>query len=403
MTQLKWVLKQDHATNDQDLQVLQQELPIELRRVLTRLYCAKLLRQGTRDAYQQFVAAQQNTAATSLSFSTFNKLGKTIVNLPAHDYEILETAIILAAVSLSQPAAMLARQNMDIEPISHDKLEFMAITLRNSLKLYPLTEKISQNNVIARKLLYILFPPQTNFQHMLYTEGGIGMFKYLRIMITHGYADNKAMQLLYAYWIVNMAGFRGHISQQGSLYMTENVAQAILKLQSLISEMLEIPNFDPLIPYLEYRARLLGLQDLPHNEKLFITHIGCMLRLYTISDGQRLQKAILQLPLQDYTATMQYFLQGLQDPNQLSIRYAPALFSNSLTSTQGSIEQVIAKILPIYNKAILNYATKEHQVAISFKKLAAKNNLKYLLLANNVNTQYLQIDAHGNVTLDLNH
>ena len=111
----------------------------------------------------------------------------------------------------------------------------------------------------------------------------------------------------------------------------------------------------------------------------------------------------MQLPLQDYTATMQYFLQGLQDPNQLSIRYAPALFSNSLTSTQGSIEQVIAKILPIYNKAILNYATKEHQVAISFKKLAAKNNLKYLLLANNVNTQYLQIDAHGNVTLDLNH
>ena len=60
------------------------------------------------------------------------------------------------------------------------------------------------------------------------------MFNSLRTMIAHGYINRSDLELLCASWIVNTAGFRGHILQSGSVYLTEPVAQSILKLQTLI-------------------------------------------------------------------------------------------------------------------------------------------------------------------------
>lgn len=403
LKQLHWVLKQDNYTNDQDLYVPQQGIHIEIRRALTRLYCAQLLRSGTMDSYNKFVTAQLDAdVAAPLSFTTFNKLAKFIANFSESDYELLETATILAAVSLSQPAAELAQQVMDITPVLNDKLDFMAATLRNSLDLYPLTTTVTQNNSAAKKLLYVLFPPQTNFHHMIYTEGGIGMFQYLRTMIAHGYIDQNKLDLLYANWIINISGFRGHISQQGSLYLSENVAQAVLKLQSLVYEMLEMPTYNPLLPYLEYRAEGLGLRDLPYNEKLFITHLACLLRLYTVAEGQRLYHSVIALPANKRTAAMNFFINSLRQATQLPITYAPALFGNALAVTNGDIEQVITKILPVYNAMLLQHLRSNSKVALSFNRLSAKHNIKHLLRVNAVESQRLHIDANGNVILTLN-
>lgn len=399
--QLSWVLDHNVSTNDLDLYIKSSAVHTEVSRALTRLYCSQLLRSGTRDSYNAFVAAQlQSNITEPLTFVTFNKLSKHIQSLQQNDYELLEVAAILAAVGLSEPATTLANKIVDQNPPLKDNLDFLSITLRNYGEMYPIAQQVMLDNTAAKKLLYILFPPQTNFRHMLYTEGGVGMFNSLRTMITHGYIDRSELDLLYASWIVNTAGFRGHILQNGSVYLTEPVAQAILKLQTLTYQILDFPTYNPLLPYLEYRAHGLGLQNLPYDDKLFITHLGCLMRLYNVSQGQRLYASVMKLPKNQRIYAMNYFLIGLDDPTQRTPTYVPALFGNILAATNGDIEKVIAKILPAYNEVLRQYIDQKQSNVLSFYKLASRDNIQYLLTRNDSNNiQRFHIDTNGTVTI----
>lgn len=378
--QLAWAFRHNKHTNDSDLYAADQPMAIEVRRALTRLYCAQLLRAGTREAYQQFVVAQQSAKIEpTLSFAGFTKLAQHVQQLTPADYSLLETAEILSSVSLSQPAAELAARAMVEPPPSTDNMSFLAATLRNNINIYPITAQIMRDDSAARKLLYVLFPPQTNFRHMLYTEGGIGMFNYLRSMIKHGFIDKQSLDLWYAHWIVNIAAFRGHVDQRGSLYLNEPVAQAMLTLKDLIYEMLNTPNFDPLVPYLEYRAKHLGLAHLPTADRLFLAHWGSMLRLYTVPEGQELYASVMKIPVHKTRALKKYFATGLQDPNQATHLYVPAVFGNALKLTHGDLDQVLQQLLPIYDQILQQAARQRFTSSLSFNQLSASVNVQRLL------------------------
>lgn len=399
ISQLAWAFHHDKHTNDLDLRKNHQDIYVEISRALTRLYCAQLLRSGTLESYNRFVAAQSSVVnAKPLTFASYTKLSQHVQSLSAADYSLLETAAILSAVSLSKPAAALAQRAMDITPHSNDNMSFLAATLRNGINIYPLTAQIMRDDAAARKLLYVLFPPQTNFRHMLYTEGGIGMFKYLRNMIAHNFIDKESLNLWSAHWIINIAGFRGHIDQRGSIYLNENVAASILSLKTFVYEMLEQPNFDPLLPYLEFRAKALGFRDLPTEERLFYTHIGCLLRLYNIEEGKRLQASIQRIPVENIRAIKRYFLQGLHDPNQNTHLYVPALLGNALEVSNGNLEQVIEHMLPVYD-AVLQQAARQNIHKMSFNKLSASKNLKQLLNINPDDPKSFKILPDGTVLL----
>ncbi len=358
IAQLSKTFKHKNYTNDMNMLVANKQIHIEISRSLTRIYCAQLLKDGSNNAYKQFVAAQLSANVPApLEFASFKKLSKHIQKLSALEYQLLETAAILSADGIVAEA----------------------------------------NN--AKKLLYILFPPQTNFRHMLYTEGGAGMFAYLRAMIKLKYIDSQGLDLWYAYWITNIAGFRGHLQQDGSLYLTEPVAAAMLQLKDHIYELLDVPNYDPLVPYLEYRAQLLGVEHLPVRDRYTIAHLGCLLRLYTVTEGQRLYTSYKNVPEPQRQVFKNYFITGLSTPSKPTPTYAPALFCNALHMTSNNIEQVVTKILPVYAKILQQYQQQNLKVPLSLNELSAEKNVRRLLAANSMRQQDFQILDNGTVKL----
>lgn len=381
LAQLSWVLDHKNRTYDMEFAATNDsDVHIEIHRALTRLYCAQLLRMGTVDAYNNFIAAQlEANVAQPLPLSAFMKLSRHMQHLTDEDYELVEAATILTSVSLTQSAADLSQRAINLNFKETDPLDFLSYTLRDPQDLYPITWDIIKKNTNAKRLFYVLFPPHTNFRHMLYTEGGIGMFNYLRSMIAHGYITHDDLDLWYAFWIVNIAGFRGHVQHKGSLYLTATVADAMGKLKDLVYEMLSNPTYDPLIPYLEYRAKCVGYDHLSRDERLFFAHLACLLRIYNITEGQRLYTSVSKLPISDRYAVMQEFYKGLDNTTQVYATHVPALFGNALYIANGNIEKVILKILPAYNKVLLQYLNKGSESTLCFNELSAMKNLEKLL------------------------
>lgn len=380
LSQLSWVLDHKNRTYDMDFAVEDTAVHIEIHRALTRLYCAQLLRAGTMDAYNSFIAAQLDSGIVRpLQISSFMNLSKHIQRLSADDYELIEAAIILTSVSLTQPAADLAQRIIDVSFKATDPLDFLSYTLREAKQLYPITWNILNKRSNPTKLLYVVFPPHTNLRHMLYAEGGIGMFNYLRAMIAHGYMTNEYLDLWYAYWIVNIAGFRGHIQHNGSIYLTETVANSMTKLKYLIYEMLDNPTYDPLLPYLEYRASCVGYEYLPSDERLFFAYLACLFNIYEVSEGKRLHSSVNSLPIASRRAVMQEFYNSLQDSTHIYATHVPALFGNAMYITNGNIETVVLKILPAYNKILQQHKKNKTESALCCNELSACENIKLLL------------------------
>lgn len=399
ISQLTWILRHERQTFDMDPIVGKPDLHVEISRALTRLYCARLLRDGSRNAYNNFVQAQIDMHVNNpLTFTSFNQLARHIQQISAQDYALLETATILSAVSMSKAAAQLAHQAMHNVIDVNDNLEFLAITLRGKNNIYPLADQMSFTNEAAHKIFYVLFPPHTNFRHMLYTEGGIGMFNYLRAMIAHKFIDKNMLDLWYAHWVINIAGFRGYVNQHGSIYLNENVVQAMEHLRMLIYTMLDDPNFDPLMPYLEYRAKLLGFERLPNDKKWFFTHVGCLLRLYNITDGKRLYDNLTNLSENDIQFLQNSYINGLQDNTQIIHTHVPALFANAIALTN-DLNLVITKLLPVYNNILKQHAELKLTNRISFNNLCATQNLQRLLNKNAAKQQRFVITVDGQIEL----
>lgn len=386
LDQLSWSVKHKFRSFDLDMQQSNQAMHMEVSRSLTRLYCLQLLKKGDRNSYEQFVKAQLKTHLKEpLSFASFRILSQHIQQLSIESYNLLETATILSGVSLSAPASDLAQNLSNLEQVGNDKLNFLAVTLRSDVNIYPLTEQMQHSKDTSKKMLYILFPPQTNLRHMLYTEGGAGMFNYLRSMIKHQYINRDELNLWYGFWIVNMSGFRGHVDQRGSIYLSEPVFKAMSKLAEHIYLMLDQPSYDPLTPYLEYRAELLGFQALPLQRRLTLAHLGAMLRLYNQQQGQELQRAVAKLPIRVQTKLQQQYMQYLQDPTKLSPTHAPALFGNALQLCNGDIEEVVRKITPIYVQALHRYSillqnkNLKTGTILSFNNISASSKVEKIL------------------------
>lgn len=376
LQQLTWILDHKRRSYDMDMYVAKNSMHIEVVRALNRLYCLRLLKSGTKHDYDKFIAAQVSVGVTNpLSFNSFKKLSKHIQLLLPLDYTLLETATILSAVSLSVEATRLAQQIIGLHKNTNNNLEFISASVRANPNIYPITKQLVSENPTAIKLLYIVFPPQTNFRHMLYTEGGVGMFKYLRAMITHKYMNKEELDLWYAYWIINISGFRAHVMHDGSVYLTEPVYQVMTKLKSLLDIMLESPNYNPLIPYLEYRAELLGLHNLAYQDRLLVAHLGALMRLYTFEDGKQLIAGFDQLSKQQKYILADYFNSSLKNYDCLGTTYVPALFANMLVLLDGDIKQAIKIITPIYIRAI----QINPRVSLSFNTLSSVANLKKII------------------------
>lgn len=348
--QLAWLNDHKGRCYDMDQHVCNSEAHIEISRAKTRMRCLELLRAGDRQAYNEFVGAQNNDR---LSLATFNKLSAYVADLKEDEYLILRKAVILNAVSLTGKAKVLVPQF----DIPNNSLEFSAAMVRAT---------------DSERKLYIIFPPQTNFRHMLYAEGGNNMFASLQNMIQLGYMQQRELDLWFANWIVNIAGYRGHINQHGSIYMHEPLAQAMLHLKALLDNMLISPQYSVLDQYLEYRSQLLGLQDLDPEVRVTLAHLGAIMRLYNPQEGRRLYNAYLKLSPVLKNQLVDFFNNRIH--KKTYITHAPAMFANGMDLTTGDIELVVAKLVPVYAQAI-NLSEK----TVSLNTLSSAKNVSTLL------------------------
>ncbi len=339
---------------DMDLYVSDQYSHIEVPRAIARVHCLELLQDGSSKAYQEFVTAQD---ADCLSFANFKRLASYIQSLSEDKILLIRKAIIITAVSLTSQV---------LEQMPEAKC--LGSTLDVSASFVRATK--------AERQMYCIFPPATNFRHMLFTESGNNMFKTLQTMIQLRYMGQQELDLWFAYWIVNTAGFRGQVEQRGSIYITEPVANAMLYLKDLLDQMLLAPEYPVLSNYLQYRVRLIGLQEMPVEQQAVFGHLAGILHLYTPLQGRILYSSFMQLSTKTRCDLERFFNYEVHTYEPIS--YIPAFFSNAMLYTNNNFSLVFAKLLPIYMEAVRLSDGK----GVSLNQLSKTTNIAQLLTTN---------------------
>lgn len=369
MDQLSWLQGYSRRSYDMDLYTTNQYAHIEIPRAMTRMRCLELLQDGSSRAYQEFVIAQNTDC---LSFTNFKKLAAFIKNLSADQISLLRKAVIITATS-STPEA--CTQIPEVK-LLNDTLDFSAALVRSS-------------NI--ERQLYCVFPPHTNFRHMLYAESGDNMFKTLQTMIQLKYMGQQDLDLWFAYWIVNTAGFRGQVEQRGSIYISESIANAMLHLKGLLNQMLLAPEYPVLGNYLQYRVRLIGLQEMPLEQQVVFGHLAGILNLYTPLQGRMLYSAFMQLPLKTRQDLERFY--NYEVHTYKTISYVPILFSNAFLYSDNDFSSVLSILLPLYMEAVHLSSGK----GASFNELSQAKNITKLLAVNK--TVAIEINSDREVVL----
>jgi len=400
--QLAWVQDNPLATSElNNLQPVASSFHIEIIRCLTRLYCLQLLRDGN---YAAFTNAQSNDK-NKLTPEHFANLASSIQALDEATYAALRVVTILSSVSLSPTAKQIAEENMAnyADLPSNDAVAWLSQTFYAAPEIYPIvTDYLDKYGMEKLTLLRAAFMPNTHFRHMLYTEGGQGMFSYLRDAIKTNEIGATQLNFWYLYWMINITGFRGHIDNMGSKYLNENTYTAICHLYGELLQLLNNPEHDVFANYLNHRAELLGLnpgQSMGHSldEAKLLSSIACMLRLFDKDSAYELSYSLDLMPELPFVKKQ---FEITCNSNEPTPTYAPALFANA-KSKGLPIRKVVSLLLPFFSECLAKYREKgDFKNALSFRNISNKENLTNLLaLLHNGHDYNINISA-GLVSVD---
>ena len=348
LEQLSWVMDNPEASPEQAAAVASNSIHREVPRALARLYNLKLLYQGGNQAYREFIAPQLSSDSQPLSYQDFSSLSNLFKNLTATELETLSAAAIISAVALS-PKAKTAAAAVFHKPLPQDSIQFLSLTASKAGDIYPLARSVIDTHPSAARLFTIVFFPGSHFRHMMYNEGSLNMYLPLKKAVAEKRISKREMQLWYSYWVDNIAGFRGHISPRGSIYLTENTYRAMTALWQQLEHMTTNVSWNPMAGYLKIRSQWLGInnyQGVSENEKLSLAALGATLRLFTPEQGRTLLQAFRSLTPRQQADWVYYQNNQRQLSDRPSPTYAPALFSNALM--ESNLKTVVEKLVPFY-------------------------------------------------------
>jgi hypothetical protein len=406
--QILWIDGINYVTPEMNVLIKQNNIHVEIPRVLTKLYCLELLRNGTQEDYNKFIEAQiASNNRNILKYQSFKKLSSSVKELDSIAYKAIRISTILSSVSKSPKALELALLKLGKDGISSDNVEFMAETMNKAMDIYPLAREFAANYPKYIPLLKAAFLSNTHFRHMLYTEGGVGMFKNLRTAIKLKTIDKEKLNFWYCYWMVNITGFRGHIAQNGSIYLNEDTFIAINYLKKLVFNMLKDPNYNPLEHYLKFRAKGLGIDTLEKNKKsvMVLAHIGAVLRIYSKEQGRELVEGFNSMSPQQKSNITEHLYVALMDYGDPTPTYGPTTFANGLEYSGNNIKNTLRALLPIYTDAMTlgrnlrksNIIDK--QIPISFIDIARRENIQRLFNRGDHSNLELSINKDGVVSI----
>ncbi len=384
--QLSWVLDNPVFTPELATQLSSAPIHQEVPRALSRLYCLQLLRNGSHEAYEAFVAPQTDPDTPRLTEPSFRQLSREIAGLDSVSYEVIQTTAILDAVTLSPEARRRASKVLG-KPFPEDTVDFLSVTAPYAEKIYPLARSIITKHPSAARLFEIVYLPHSHLRHMMYNEGSLSMYTVLNTGIQNKSISKNDLNLWYDHWVVNIAGFRGHSEPAGSVYLTQNTWRSMNQLKLLLDRLFREPKMNPMQVYLQKRGQWLHLNTLTRNpnEFLALASLGASARLFTPAEGRELYASFKSLPENEQKQWIQHSRLQLTALDTPSPTYGPAVYANAIAVA--GLPETVRKVLPVMLRV---YEEAERmriegrlaaEVPLSFRELAREPMLNHILFS----------------------
>ncbi|MGY0217988.1 hypothetical protein ACWJJH_11510 [Endozoicomonadaceae bacterium StTr2] len=385
LEQLAWVEGSAYRTSEMDASSGELTVHREIPRAMSRIFCIRQLREGKPENYTAFVAPQPEDGR--LTRESFNHLSALMRRLSDAEYTALEASVILSSVTLSNSSLQQARKAIPEIELPNDTVQFLATTAPYAKAVYPLAAACEKQCPAINTLLTTLFLPDTHFRHMLYVEGGVGMYQHLGRLISQKQITRSGLDLWYAGWVANITGFRGHLSPHGSLYLTEDTYQSMQQLKLGLDRMLLQPGYTPLADYLGWKAERLGFNGRLDNgmSEFGLAWLATTLRVHRAQNAEQLVTAWYQLPNDTRKRLAAHVSRLLTQPDLPTPTYGPAVFANALAVCDGNIGKTLVQVLPAYFSALeraeelKKSGRMQTSVPVNFNLLASKESIEQLL------------------------
>lgn len=386
--QLSWVIDNPFGSPELSAKKTPEVIHREVPRALARLYALQRLRSGTSKDYEAFIEPQKSFGKEVLKKSSFDQLSALIKGLDDDSYDTLEAAAIISAVTLSPTARERASFSLKSK-LPQDSTKFLSLTALKAKTIYPLAKEIITKYKTDGRKFQIVFLPDSHLRHMMYNEGSLSMYSTFRKGFKDHSLNQKDLNLWYAHWVANIAGFRGHLSPVGSLYLTENTYRAMNQVKVGLDELSKNPRSNPMNSYLHHRADWLRLSEtMSEDKRLALASMAASFRLFSPEDGRMALKAFNKLSANDQKRWITHTKTQLTETGLPAPTYAPALFANALELS--NLADTIQKTIPLF----LNAIDEEHrlrkegklplEVPISFRQLASAGEVSNILKADQV-------------------
>ena len=382
--QLSWVIDNPVDIHEMVAKAEQKKIHQEVPRALSRLYSLQLLRSGTQDDYQQFIAPQTDSNNPKLNKDSFNQMAELIGSMDAESYEVLQAGAIISAVTLS-PKARLKASIILNEKLPQDSVQFLSITMAKAMEIYSLARHIIKKHPSAEGKFEVIFLPDSHLRHMMYNEGSQAMYSSLK----KGFANNSIKQndldLWYAHWLVNIAGFRGNLAPVGSLYLTQRTYMAMNQVKVSLDKMYRDTKVNPMQVYLQTRSNWLHLSSWTKKteERQALASLAAMLRLFTPQDGKELFASFRKLSTKDQQQWIAHVEQQMKVLPEPAPTYAPKVFARAIEVA--GITETIQKVLPlVINTYTLGQKMRSDgdlgsNIPLSFRELASNASVERIL------------------------
>ncbi len=311
----------------------------ETLRCTTRLYCLSLLNKAAAslahsdyttfmETYAAFTKAQETDPDRSriLNEASFKILAHYIAILNPHQKQALiintlisslvltpEVKEAMKAIQTQQKALLDAADTSELSkarakhivaalenPAVHaDSICFLKCIGSNPLLMRTIYSWVSEFSEEAIEIACKSFSAG-HLRWYLYTEGNsFSVYDDLREAIMSGSFTSDVAHSWFCYWLINIAGFRGHektAGWDGARYLHQDTFDTVETLKVHLDCFFRDPNYPILEKWLDTRARLRRIEMADLEQRRFLAHLACLTRTYTAKDAELLQQGFNRLP-----------------------------------------------------------------------------------------------------------
>jgi hypothetical protein len=392
LEQLSWLQTNSVVTSQSHVQAAETDVNAEVKRVLSRLYCLRLMLKGDEAAYQCFVLAQPS--ADRLSAVSFSKLSAFVKDLSPAAYQCLEATCFIT--KSDRAIAMMPQELALAAPADSEK--FITYLISHAPEILPIYKDLGPE---ARALLTYAFYPQAHARHMLDMEGGHNMLATLIDGIKNKTINKAQFDLWFSRWIVNIAGLDGHIKSQGSVYLTQPVADCIFALKGALDELWKDTAYPVLETYLQFRAAQLQVQN------PFIAYFAALMRQYSPAVGIEIQTWFESLSPAEQVSRRTAFDEQLAN-TIVTPSFKPTVLLNLLALGCSTAEaltifvNIEAQAMQTYTTAIAAGQLTPNE-PLSFRKMALKEVLSSVVAYYNRHHQLPVFSIGNDKVLEVTH